>query len=71
VIVSRLTGEKVNDYLEPRLFTPLGIESHEWAESPQGYNAGGWGMYITTESLAKMSLFVLQKALEAYPGRTV
>ena len=63
VIVSRVTGMKVNDYLEPRLFTPLGIESHEWVESPQGYNAGGWGMYITTESLAKMSLFVLQKGV--------
>lgn len=61
VIVSKVTGEKVNDYLQPRLFTPLAIESHEWEESPQGYNAGGWGMYITTESLAKISLFVLQK----------
>ena len=63
VIVSRVTVEKVNDYLQPRLFTPLSIESHEWQESPQGYNAGGWGMYITTESLAKISLFVLQKGV--------
>ena len=63
VIVSRVTGEKVNDYLQPRLFTPLAIESHEWQQSPQGYNAGGWGMYITTESLAKISLFVLQKGV--------
>lgn len=63
VIVSRVTGEKVNDYLQSRLFTPLAIESHEWEESPQGYNAGGWGMYITTESLAKISLFVLQKGM--------
>lgn len=63
VIVSRVTGEKVNDYLQPRLFTPLCIESHEWQESPEGYNAGGWGMYITTESLAKISLFVLQKGM--------
>ena len=63
VIVSKVTGEKVNDYLQPRLFTPLAIESHEWEESPQGYTAGGWGMYITTESLAKISLFVLQKGM--------
>lgn len=63
VIVSRVTGQKVNDYLEPRLFTPLAISSHEWQESPQGYNAGGWGMYITTESLAKISLFVLQRGV--------
>lgn len=63
VIVSRVTGEKVNDYLQSRLFTPLGIESHEWQESPQGYNAGGWGMYLTTESLAKISMFVLQRGV--------
>lgn len=63
VIVSRVTGQKVNDYLEERLFTPLGITSHRWEESPQGYNAGGWGMYITTESLARISLFVLQRGV--------
>ena len=60
-IVSRVTGEKINDYLESRLFTPLGITSHEWEESPQGYNTGGWGLYINTEALAKATLFVLQK----------
>lgn len=61
VIVSRVTGMKVDDYLEPRLFAPLGITSHRWVESPQGYNAGGWGLYLTTESLARMTQFVLQR----------
>lgn len=61
VIVSRVTGMKVNDYLEPRLFAPLGITSHRWVESPQGYNAGGWGLYLTTESLARMTQFALQR----------
>lgn len=61
VIVSRVTGEKVADYLNRKLFTPLGIDNYIWNESPQGYNAGGWGLHISTESLAKMGQFMLQR----------
>ena len=60
-IVQKVTGEKVLDYLTPRLFEPLGIEGATWSESPQGINAGGWGLYLKTEDLAKMGQFLLQK----------
>lgn len=60
VILSRATGYKLNDYLEEKLFSHLDIEEHIWSESPQGYNAGGWGLYLTTEDLAKVGLFFLQ-----------
>lgn len=42
-IVQKVTGEKVVDYLYPRLFRPLGIVNARWQESPQGINTGGWG----------------------------
>lgn len=61
VIVSRVTGEKMADYLDRKLFKPLGIDKYIWQESPQGYNCGGWGLFITTESLAKMGQFMLHK----------
>ena len=61
VIVSKVTGKKTADYLNEKLFTPLGIEEFIWNESPQGYNAGGWGLHITLESLAKMGQFMLQR----------
>ena len=61
VIASRATGRKVNDYLEEKLFKPLKIKEHIWSESPQGYNAGGWGLYLNTESLVKVGQFFLQK----------
>lgn len=61
VIVSRVTGKKLVDYLDEKLFTPLGIEEFYWSESPQGYNAGGWGLFISTESFAKMGQFMLQR----------
>lgn len=60
-IVQKYTGEKLIDYLYPRLFRPLGINNITWAESAQGINTGGWGLYLKTEDLAKMGLMLLQK----------
>ena len=60
-IVQKVTGEKVIDYLYPRLFRPLGIVGATWEESLQGINAGGWGLYLKTEDLAKMGQLFLQK----------
>ena len=60
-IVQKVTGEKVVDYLTPRLFEPLHIDKPKWEESPQGINTGGWGLYLKTEDLAKMGQLLLQK----------
>jgi CubicO group peptidase (beta-lactamase class C family)/predicted glycoside hydrolase/deacetylase ChbG (UPF0249 family) len=60
-IVQKVTGEKLIDYLYPRLFRPLGITGAVWDESPQGINTGGWGLYLKTEDLAKMGQFILRK----------
>ena len=59
-IVQKRTGQKVVDYLFPRLFRPLGINNVSWAESPEGINTGGWGLFLKTEDLAKMGLMILQ-----------
>ena len=63
VIVSKVTGKLVQDYLQEKLFTPMGICNYHWDISAEGYNMGGWGLYITTESLAKMGQFFLQKGM--------
>jgi CubicO group peptidase (beta-lactamase class C family) len=60
-IVQKVTGEKVVDYLDTRLFQPLHIDKPRWDESPQGINCGGWGLYLKTEDLAKMGQLLLQK----------
>ena len=60
-IVQQVTGQKVLDYLTPRLFEPLHIDKPRWEESPQGINAGGWGLWLKTEDLAKMGQLLLQK----------
>jgi CubicO group peptidase (beta-lactamase class C family)/predicted glycoside hydrolase/deacetylase ChbG (UPF0249 family) len=62
-IVQKVTGQKVIDYLYPRLFRPLGIAGINWDESPQGINTGGWGLYVKTEDMAKLGQFYLQKGV--------
>ncbi|WP_428656928.1 serine hydrolase domain-containing protein [Runella sp.] len=62
-IVQKVTGQKIVDYLKPRLFEPLGIEGADWEEDSQGINTGGWGLRVRTEDLAKFGQLYLQKGL--------
>lgn len=59
-IINRVTGMCMRDYLEPRLFKPLGIDYPFWETDRNGIEAGGWGLYIKTEDLAKLTLCYLQ-----------
>jgi hypothetical protein len=60
-IVQRLTAQRLLDYLGPRLLEPLGITDATWESSPQGIDAGGWGLSITTEQLATFGQLLLQR----------
>lgn len=56
VIIKRKTGLCVREFLRPRLFEPLGIEYPFWETDNSGTEAGGWGLYLKTEDLAKIML---------------
>ena len=60
-IVQKVTGQKVIDYLQPRLFAPLGIENIDWEVDPKGINTGGYGLRLKTEDMAKFGQLFLQK----------
>ena len=60
-IVQKVTGMTVLDYLRPRLFEPLGIEHPTWETSPQGISAGGFGLSIRTEDIARFGQLYLQR----------
>ncbi|MEZ4901033.1 MAG: serine hydrolase [Spirosomataceae bacterium] len=62
-IVQRVSGQKLIDYLTPRLFVPLGIEDADWEEDGSGINTGGWGLRVRTEDLAKFGQLYLQKGV--------
>ena len=67
-IVQKVTGEKIVDYLEPRLWEPLGIEKPFWQEL-EGANTGGWGLFLTPEEMAKTGQMLLQGG--KYAGKQV
>lgn len=59
-IVKRLTGQGLHEYLKPRLFEKIGIaaDNLRWMCMPDGIEAGGFGLYATTEdNLRLMKLY--------------
>lgn len=60
-ILQKVTGETARDFLVPRLFQPLHIETPYWEVSPQGINKGGTGLFVKTEDIAKLGQLYLQK----------
>ncbi len=62
-IIQKVTGMKLVDYLKPRLFEPLGIQNATWQESPQGITAGGIGLSLKTEEVARFGQLYLDKGM--------
>ncbi|HRH36150.1 MAG TPA: serine hydrolase, partial [Catalimonadaceae bacterium] len=60
-IVQKATGQKLLDYLKPRLFDPLGIKNLAWDETREGYTFGAIGLKIQSEDMAKFGQMLLQK----------
>jgi CubicO group peptidase (beta-lactamase class C family) len=62
-IVQKVTGRNLLGYLRSRLPAPLGIHDARWAVCPRGINTGGWGLKLTTGSIAKFGQFYLQRGI--------
>ncbi len=60
-IVQKVAGMTLLDYLQPRLFEPLGILNPTWETCPRGINTGGWGLSVKTEDIARFGQLYLQK----------
>ena len=58
-IVTRTTKETLRQYLESRLFKPLGITSLTWGSSPNGINSGGNGLTWKTVDSLKLGILHL------------
>lgn len=68
-IINKVTGISMREYLRPRLFEPLGIDFPFWETDRNGIEAGGWGLYLKTEDLAKFMLCYLKNG--KYKGEQV
>ncbi len=59
VIITRLTGGRLLDYLRPRLFEPLGIGPAYWAGIGP-YDLGFSGLHLQTDAIARLGQLYLQ-----------
>ncbi len=59
VIVSKIAGMGISEFLESRLFEPLGIKNYFWEKSSTGIEKGGWGLHMSVESWAKIGVMML------------
>lgn len=63
VILERVTGQNLVDFLLPRLFVPLGIARPVWETCPMGVTAGGMGLSLTTSDVAAFGQMLLKKGV--------
>ncbi|WP_127585121.1 serine hydrolase domain-containing protein [Paenibacillus koleovorans] len=60
-ILEQVTGQTLVDFLMPRLFEPLGICRPSWETCPGGVSAGGMGLSLSTEDVAKFGVMLQNK----------
>ena len=68
-LVSKVSGQSLTEFLTPRLFEPLGIETPYWEHDHNGFMAGGWGAYLKTEDMAKIGVCFMHNGV--YDGKQV
>ncbi|TDD46495.1 class A beta-lactamase-related serine hydrolase [Kribbella antibiotica] len=59
-MVERVTGRGLPEFLDERLFTPMGIESPEWDRVASGLAFGFHGLHLTTEAVAAFGELLLR-----------
>jgi CubicO group peptidase (beta-lactamase class C family) len=62
-ILTRTSGERLHDYLRPRLFEPLGISGETWDIGPDGINPGGNGLTCRTVDMLKLGILHAEKGV--------
>lgn len=61
LVVKQVSGLDLVPFLQPRLFTPLGINGSRWSKSKEGVTVGGFGLRITTREINTFGQFLLQR----------
>lgn len=68
-LVKRLSGMEVIDFLEERLFTPLGCEDPRfWLRDPAGQCTGGTGLCMSLRDLNRVALCLSRGGEGLVPG---
>ena len=57
-IAERVSGRSFGELVEKRIFLPLEINNYLWEKGPEGTEKGGWGLYLSAESWAKLGFMI-------------
>ena len=58
-VAERCSGVRFGELAERRFFGPMGIKSYHWEIGPEGCEKGGWGLYMSPESWARVGCMLL------------
>lgn len=59
-VIHKVSGLDLREFLQPRLFQPLGYFHPAWHVCPKGYSFGASGLYLKTSEYARLGRFLLQ-----------
>lgn len=62
-VIAARTGLSLRDYLDARLFQPLGIATPPWETNSRGVCLGASGLRLRTEEMARIGLLYLQRGM--------
>lgn len=67
--VERVTGKKLVDFLDEKLFKKLGIEKPVWRECKSGQTLGGTGLELSSNDITKFGMLLKNKG--TYNGKRI
>ena len=62
-VVSKLTGEKLDDFLWRTLLWKLGYQEMAWSHCPKGYPIGATGLYVHSSDYVKIPYLYLKNGV--------
>ena len=65
----RVTGKKLVDFLDERLFSKLDIKKPRWDECVDGQTFGGTGLYLSGDDIVKFGRMLINKGV--YKGQRI
>ena len=61
--VTKISGEKLDDFLMKRLFNKISCREVAWSRCPKNYTIGATGLYLRTEDVVKLGRIYLDGGL--------
>ncbi|MDO4357899.1 MAG: serine hydrolase [Clostridia bacterium] len=62
-LITQASGQSLEEFMNEHLFFPMGIFEAQWETSPEGLTAGGMGLSLRPESLAKVARLLLNRGV--------